>query len=133
MFGNYFNQPVDKLPNNLQSIKFGYFFNQPVDNLPKNLQSITFGKVFNQPVDKLPCSIKELGFWSHCSIKNNLPDFIKNLKIFFDDYDGYNQPIENLPYNIEKIIINNKSEAHFLKKIPFGCKVFDEQNQEINI
>jgi hypothetical protein len=95
------------------------------------LQSVVFGVNFNQPIDKLPQSVKELGFWSHCNIKNNIPQFIKNIKIIFYHDDKYNEPIDNIPYHIEKITINDKTKAHYLKKIPWGCKVFDEKGEEI--
>ena len=97
-----FNCKVDNLPNNLQSITFGYDFNQPIDKLPKNLQSITFGPEFNQPIDKLPTTVDELAFWSHSNIKNNIPEFISNIKIIFYYDDIHNQQIDNLPCHIKK-------------------------------
>jgi hypothetical protein len=130
-FGNDFNHPVDYLPPKLKHLKFGTHFNHPVDKLPNNLQSITFGYYFNCPINKLPITIKELGFCSKTIIKNNIPEFISDIKIFFCFDNIYNQQIDNIPYHIEKIMINDKTKVHYLKKIPFGCKVFDLDDNEI--
>jgi hypothetical protein len=41
-----------------------------------------------------------------------------------------NKIIDNLPCNIKQIKTNNKSKLQYLKKIPFGCKIIDEDNNE---
>ena len=42
----------------------------------------------------------------------------------------YNQKVDNLPLNLKEIKIW-KRYVNLLKKIPFGCKVVDENNMEI--
>jgi hypothetical protein len=74
IFGNYFNQKVDQLPNSILSLTFGNSFNQSIDNLPQKLTSLTFRNNFNQNVDLLPNSILSLTF-GYC----------------------FNQPVDNLP------------------------------------
>jgi hypothetical protein len=130
-FGNRFNQKVDSLPNNLTHLTFGYSFNQLVNSLPNNLTKLTFGWKFNQLVNSLPSSLIEIGFWSHSKIKNNIPNSIEFLNIFFWLDDKYNQLIENIPSNVKEIKINHRNKAYYLKKIPFGCKVVDESGKEI--
>ena len=49
-----FNQPVDNLPNSIQTLTFGYCFNQTVDNLKNSIQNLALGFKFNQSVDNLP-------------------------------------------------------------------------------
>jgi hypothetical protein len=130
-FGAWFNQSVDSLPNNLTHLTFGVGFNQSVDYLPKNLTHLTFGYSFNQKVDSLPSTLIEIGFYSHCKIKNNIPNSIEFLNIFFSVDDFYNEPIENIASNVKEIKINLVSKVHYLKKIPFGCKVVDKLGKEI--
>lgn len=130
-FGDMFNQPVDHLPKELTHLELGTCFNQPVDNLPNKLTHIIFNDDFNKRVDNLPKSIIEIGFWSGCKIRDYLPNKIEQIKIFFYDYDKQNETIYNLPSNIKKIIVNSALNIHRLKKIPFDCKVYDEEENEI--
>jgi len=126
-----FNQNVDKLPPNLTHLTFGHCFNQNVNNLPKKLTHLTFGKEFNQNINNLTF-IKCLGFSSNSYIKNNIPDFITKIYIIF--YENYknNEYITNLPPTIQEIKINNKNKIHYLKKIPYGCIVKDENDNIIS-
>ena len=128
--GHSFDQKVDNLPKNLIHLTFGNGFNQSVDNLPTNLIHLIFGWDFNQSVDFLPKTLIELGFCSHCKIKNKIPENIINIKIIFDIIDKYNETIDNLPCNVKLIKIDNIKNVHYLKKIPFGCKVMNEQGEE---
>jgi hypothetical protein len=73
----------------------------------------------------------EICFYSCCKIKNNIPNSIEFLNILFFENDKYNELIENISSNVKEIKINDVSKAHFLKKIPFGCKVVDESGKEI--
>ena len=134
-FGFYFNKPVNSLPPNLRVITFGDDFNHPVDNLPPNLEVITFGKEFNHSVNNLPKNIKELAFPADSFIKNYIPAHITNIKILFNYYDDFDEIVDeivdNLPIHIKQIRVNNKSKIHYLKKIPFGCKIIDEYNNEL--
>ena len=131
MLEQYYNKET-------QTLTFPYDFNKELCDLPLNTKVIIFEEdyskkqhsLFNQPVNNLPNTIKELGFFSNSNIKNNIPEFISNIKILFRNNDEYNQQIDNIPCHIKKIIIN-KTKVHFLKKIPFGCKIFDENDNEI--
>jgi hypothetical protein len=129
-FGCNFNHPVDNLPPNLTHLEFGYEFNQSVDNLPRNLTHLTLGQKFNQSVDNLPTNIKELGFSDISFIKNYIPAHISNIKVIFESFTK-NQLIDNLPSHIKQIKINDISKIHYLKKIPFGCKIIDVNDNEI--
>ena len=77
------------------------------DNLPKNLTHLIFGFNFSQSVDNLPENLIHLRF-------------------------GYkfNQKIDNLPLNIKQIKMY-KQQIHLLKKVPFECKIIDDDNKEI--
>lgn len=81
-FGNFFNEKVDNLPDNITHIHFGlYSFNQSVDNLPCNITHLYFSQNFNQSVDFLPCSVEVIHFGYHFNQKiNNLPSNVKELK-----------------------------------------------------
>ena len=43
----------------------GNYFNKPVNNLPNSLTHLVFGKSFNLPVDNLPCSLTHLTLVHH--------------------------------------------------------------------
>ena len=131
-----FNECINKdnLPNDVLIIIFknernnmGYYskFNQPVDSLPNSITNLTLGFYFNQSVMSLPNSIIELGFYSNSSIKDNLPDFIETVIIYFIHEDIYNYKITNLPYNLKKIKINDPDKKHYIIKIPFDCILTD--------
>jgi hypothetical protein len=133
-FGTCFNRPVDNLPNSITHLSFevGDEFNQPVNNLPNSITHLTVGFEFNQPVDNLPKSIKELAFYSGYKIKGNIPENIENIYIIFSGYeDEHNLIFDNIPCHIKQIKINNRSKINYLKKIPFGCKVVDDNDNEI--
>ena len=50
--------------------------------------------------------------------------------MFYGD-DMYNSTVENIPSQIKEIKIDAKAKIHFLKKIPFGCKIIDNNDNEI--
>jgi hypothetical protein len=129
-FGFRFNQPVNKLPNSITHLTFGFCFNEPMDNLPNSITHLRFGHCFNQPLDYLPKSIKELTFDSGKKIKGNIPENIENIYIIFYGY-GYDSIIDNIPCHIKQIKINDRDKINYLKKIPFGCKVVDNKDNEI--
>jgi hypothetical protein len=152
-----FNQSLDNviLPNNLQSITFGFNFNQSLDNVnfPSSLQSIIFGFNFNQSLDnvdfpssleiiefgdnfyqnllnvKFPLSLQSLTFKNYRNNQMNPYLELDKVNIYM-----LNQPITNLPININKIILLNiyrrkdkiRKENITKSKIPFGCQVIYE-------
>jgi hypothetical protein len=81
------------------------------------------GDKFNQEIS-IPKSLIELGFDSNSSIKDNIPNFVENIIIYFD---SNNKKITNLPTSIKKIKINDMykindmSKINLIEKIPFGC------------
>jgi hypothetical protein len=129
-FGNYFDRSVNSLPANITYINCGYYFNQSVNSPPKNLTHINFGCRFNQLVNSLPSTLIEICFYSHYTIKNNIPNSIEFLNIIFCEEDMFNEPIENPPANLKEIRINEPDKVDYLKKIPFGCKVVDKSSGE---
>ena len=78
-------------------------FNEELKDLP----DLIFGHYFNQKIDNLPSTL------THLTV-------------------GYlfNQKMVNLPLTVKQIKIC-KQQIHLLKKIPFGCKIIDENNIEI--
>ena len=124
-FGDGFNQTVNELPEKLSYLKFGYRFNQNIDKLPNSLISLTFGFEFNKTTDKLPNSLKQLGFYSYKSLKNNIPNFIEIIDIYFCGNEKYNESIDNIPSNIKTVRINDKKRIDFIKKLPFECILTD--------
>jgi len=133
-----FNEELSNLPWDIKVIIFEEEhskeqyskFNQPVSYLPNSITHLTFGCYFNQPVDNLPKSIKKLGFSSNSKIKNNIPENIEDIEIIFFGFH-YDSIVENIPCHIKKIKINRRDKINYLKKIPFGCKVVDEEEKEI--
>jgi hypothetical protein len=121
-FGENFNQPVGhqgcedincprNLPNSITHLKFGRDFNQSVNNLPNSITHLTFGRFFNQPVDYLPNSITHLTFGKK-----------------------FNQKVDILPLFLQQIKINSNNKTQILsitKKIPFGCKILNKNDEEV--
>jgi hypothetical protein len=103
---------VDKLPNSITHLTFEYYsnFNQPVDKLPNSITHLTFGNHFNQVVNNLPNSITHLTFGQIFNKQlDNLPLFLQQIKFYG---------------NSDKIL-------SITKKIPFGCKILNTNNEEV--
>ena len=130
-FGKWFDQSVNKLPKNLTHLTFGKWFNQSVNKLPTSLTHLTFGYCFGKSVHILPKSIIELGFYSHHKIKNDIPESVENINIYFHSMVEKNETIENILPTIKQIKVNDKNKLYLIKKIPFGCKLVDEKDREI--
>ena len=122
-FGDEFNKSVNYLPQNLTNLTFGFYFDQSVDNLPKNLTHLFFGNRFNQSIVKLSKSLVHLGFYSNNNLKNNIPNNIEYLTIYFDPRNKINDLIENIPCGIREINVMLPEHISYLKKIPFGCRI----------
>ena len=122
-----FNQTIGNLPLSIMRITFGSIFNQPINDLPHSLTRLTLGHHFNQPMNNLPHSLTHLTFgMSFNQPLNNLPNYLTYLTFGI----SFNQEVNNLPPSLKEIKIFNKS-VHLLKKIPFGCKIIDEHDNEI--
>lgn len=146
-----FNQPISKgmLPESLTYLTFGWCFNQPINEgtLPNSITHLTLGGGFNKSLDILPASLVylTLDYYYNSLQISNLPEHVSNVKInfglsrrlcdsisphikhltlnfcrFANDYD---EPISNLPYGLEELIIEGKHKKDLVKKVPFGCKV----------
>jgi hypothetical protein len=126
IFGNFFNQSIDKLPNTVKcialwaymflkgTIKFGYSFNQTINCYSESLICIFFGDEFNKPVDNLPNTITKLIFGRDFDqLINNLPKNIISLGFGRD----FNQPIHDLPDTITHLRLG-KSFNQSLDKLP---------------
>jgi hypothetical protein len=127
---SYFNRPIDNLPPNLKHLSLGTCFNQPIDSLPPSLIHLTIGMRFNQPVDSLPSNLTHLILGSDFNHQiNNLPPKLIHLdvgKTFF-------QPMDNLPPSVQEIHIDNNNYwiKHMKIKVPFGCKIYNNKNEEV--
>jgi hypothetical protein len=110
-------------------LTFGNNFNQPIDHLPSGLTYICIGSKFDQPIDFLPKSIEEFGLDSNNKIINYIPQNVKNIKIIFNFSDSI---VNNVPSHIRQIKIS-RDKINCLKKIPFDCKILDENDNEIFI
>ena len=103
-FNDYFDHPVDNLPENIREIRFGDRFNQLIDNLPGNLKILVLGSYFNQPIDFLPRSLKKLYFNQFCFYDHyldNLPFGLEEIGI----PGTYKKNLDNLPDSLEIIFI----------------------------
>jgi hypothetical protein len=119
-----FNLPVNSLPKSLININFCDYFSQSIDNLPDSVKFLSLGSKFNQQVNKYPESLEELSFMSSSSIKNQIPQTIKIINIYWD-YCSTDSIISNVPSNIQKIRINDTNKINLITKIPFGCVITD--------
>lgn len=126
-FGKKFDQSVDNLPENIETITFGMEFNRPVDNLPGNLKGLKFEYRFNQNIDFLPASVKFLELGENFNRPlDNLPTGLETLIIKSTLVGCYN----NLPRNLKLLSIDSGSQdfagnQHFyLRNLPEGLTHF---------
>jgi hypothetical protein len=96
-----------------------------VDNLPNSIVNLTFDFNFNQSVGLLPNSITYLTIYSTYTKFFGIPHNISTIKILFHHDDKYNKIIDSLPLHIKEIYVNLPHKINLIKKIPFGCKVFE--------
>ena len=99
-----FNQPIDNLPQTLESLSFGFSFNCTIDNLPQSLRNLSFGNHFNQMVNNLPQTLKKIKFdyLFNCTV-DNLPQTLESLTVG----TSFNQTINNLPQSLKKLSLGN--------------------------
>ena len=150
-YGFYFNKNVDNLPKSVEEISFGNNFNKHVNMLPPKIKKLTFGNNFNKNIDLLPPILNTLSFGKDFSMSlNNLGKNVKILKLKYC-YDMFlnklpqlthiifhgaptNPPSQSLRKDIKNIKHKNLpySLKHIelcfisIKKIPYGCKLFDQ-------
>lgn len=126
-FGEYFDHPVNNLPTGLINIKFGRNFNQQVDFLPNGLESITFGEMFNLPIDNLPITLKFIEFGRYFNqTLNCLPLSIEIIDL--SENSKYCKPINKIPTNLKKILLNKI----YIHSKEFKKKLFSKHLCKIN-
>ena len=59
-FINKSNKIIKKLPKSLRHVKFGDYYNGPLDYLPNGIITLALGKKFNQSINNLPDSITHM-------------------------------------------------------------------------
>jgi hypothetical protein len=100
-----FNKPLDFLPSGLKKLIINAEFNHPLNNLPAGLEYLEISGKFNYSIDNLPIGLKKL------IIKdpNNYKDYYTKKCIIRNDYlSRFNQPIYQLPTNLEFLEISHK-------------------------
>ena len=99
--------------------------------MPSSITNLYLGNSFNISINSWPESLIELGFSaSHSKIINNIPENVECINIYFNNIK--NDFLENIPCSVKKIKIDNVYNAYYLKKIPFGCVVTDDNNNVLN-
>jgi hypothetical protein len=117
IFGEYFNQQIDNLPNKLIEILFTEQseFNQPINNLPNSLKILSLCNKFNNSLDYLPNSMTHLTIGNGCmkyfgaSCKfnqsiNNLPNSL--IELTFSNECIFQKSLNNLPNSLKKITLS---------------------------
>ena len=138
---NNFNESIKgTLPKNLKTLIFGSSFNKSFDknDLPEFLLSLTLGSDHQQILINIPESLMKLELvTASIDVFNSIPPTITILIIYGNlIYDHICCKImNNLPPVLEKLIINyyTPSKKMLLKKIPFGCVVYDEKKNIIQL
>jgi len=126
-----FDKSIDKLPDNIELIRFedifrneDSFFNQKVEKLPRNLKCIIFSDYFNQPLDNLPSGLLELNL-KFCYDFNHpldfLPDSLNKLIIGI----GFNQPLDNLPRGLKHLLIQSECYSNPLDNLPQNLEILE--------
>ena len=97
-----------------KTLTLPYEFNEELKDLPIETQAIIFEEnrneeysKFNQKVDNLPTNLTQLSFGTR-----------------------FNQKVDNLPLNLKQLNIC-ETQVYYFKKIPFGCRIMDEDDNEI--
>lgn len=120
-FSKLFNSDFE-LPDCVEEINFGDDFNKKIFNLPSGVKIIRFGKSFNSEF-KLPNSVELIYFGENFNLPiDGLPENLINLE--FNPLSHFNQPINNLPGKLNKIIMcNNFTQC--LNNLPESLEFFE--------
>ena len=98
-------------------------------HIPPSVNNLHLGVGYNQKLndDYIPEHIKIITLFAHNPIINSLPNTIHTINInhtstpfIKSEYNCY--PINNLPYNLQIITIQDKKFLSDIK-IPFGCEI----------
>lgn len=118
-FGEKFDQSIDNLPDEIDTIFFGRYFNQKINKYPSQIKRIYFGIHYNQYVDNLPNDLThlKLGFDFKKSV-NHLPPNLVSLETGY----SFNEYVDCLPCNLESLILGNNFNRP-LDNLPLNLKV----------
>jgi len=110
-----FNKSLSNLSYGIKRLYLNYSFNKKLLNLPESLEYLELSGAFNQSLDFLPNSVKEI----HIVHKpgpdgepllscfnqplNNLPE---NLEVLELDCMDFNHPLDNLPKKLKRLELN---------------------------
>ena len=138
-FTNDFNYSIKGiLPPKLKTLIFGSEFNLffEKDDLPNTLISLTLGKNYSHMLINLPTSLTKLELVTcNENVFRTIQPSVKTLIVYgnFIHSSNCGKLMNNLPIGLEKLVINyfTIEKADLLKKIPFGCKVYNEKNEII--
>ena len=83
MFSNF--KDIDRVISEYNYTIYNNYYNKPLNNLPQYIISLSFDSKFNKKLYNLPNSSIKLLFFSHKKI-NSLP---KNIKIIYSDFLNY--------------------------------------------
>jgi len=105
----YFNQPINKLPENLEILTLDCIeFNHPLDNLSKTLKILYLDLyAYEYPLDNLPETLKDLTLYIHERYSypiDNLPEKLEHLRLFVPKI--YKFSIEKLPKSLQSCKIH---------------------------
>ena len=90
---------------NLKKLSLGNIFNQKLE-IPFNIQILNLNCNNQYIIDNLPNSIEEIELGIYFNLELcNLPSSIRIIKI---NNESYSQELNNLPKNIEKLILPKK-------------------------
>ncbi len=101
------------MPDSLHTLRFSWKFIQEIKEnvLPNSLHIITFSQRFNQEIKDniLLKSIKKICLFLYYNLINNLPLWIEEVYIEFNDNDDHDKVINNLPITLEKLLFLMKN------------------------
>jgi hypothetical protein len=121
-----------KISNLVTHLTFDKEFNKKLKegDIPNSVTHLTFGKEFNQKLkkDDIPNSVTHLTFvWYFNQELNILPQSLISLNLYENK-----QILSNLPFTLEKLIIKYYNKDNYIK-LPYGCVIYDEDKNIINI
>ena len=118
-FGEYFNQPLNTLPEGIEEIlirnievdpEYDYFyhhdeaFDQSLDYLPSTVKKITIYGKFNQKIDNLPIGLEILELLGEFNQPiDNLPPGLITLYLGVN----FHQSLNHIPDSVENLIVKN--------------------------
>jgi len=117
---NTFNQPIDNLPDGLETLILSNLFNQRIDHLPRNLKNLILGNSFNQRIDRLPEGLENIklgkSFNRKITINSDmswtLPFTLKKI-LLYNTYPHLNDiPSPYLPLLIIKNVEQNQENVN---------------------